>query len=138
MTARHIALPAMALLAAALAAPAAHAQEGISLRDAVAASILSDMARDKQQERDAKRQPYQPAERGSISSAAEARDACSAEIVAEMGGASRIIGTPSARTMATGWEVEGQAGPDGERSSVPFVCSVRNGLVSGTLLRRPD
>lgn len=138
MTARHIALPAILLSTVTLAGPAVHAQEGISVRDAVAASILSDMARDKQQEREAKRQPYQSGERGPIASAAEARDACSTEIVAEIGGGSQIIGTPTARTMATGWEVEGHAGPDGDRASVPFVCSVRNGLVSGTLLRRQD
>lgn len=126
----------LGLVWAAAVPVSASAQEGIDLRSAIAGSILSDMAKDRQAERDAKRQPYLSSDHGPIASAAEARDACATEIIAEVGAEATIIGTPSARTMSTGWEVEGHVSPTGDEGSLPFVCSVRNGLVSGTLVRR--
>lgn len=117
----------------------AFAQTGYDRRQfdrAVDAAILSDISKDRQAERDAKRQPYEPPAHGSIDSAAAARDACAAEALRQAGPAARLIGQPGARTMATGWEVEGELGPTGDASSIPFVCSVRNGSVSGVLLRR--
>ncbi|MGE4431789.1 MAG: hypothetical protein AB7E05_13710 [Sphingobium sp.] len=137
MNANRLALVIVGLFMGASAPMAAAAQEGIDLRTAVAGSILNDLARDKQADRDAKRWPYASSDYGSISSAEQAQDACAAEIVAEVGAGSAVIGTPSARTMSTGWEVEGHVRPTGdEEGALPFVCSVRNGLVSGTLVRR--
>ncbi|OYW88324.1 MAG: hypothetical protein B7Z20_02850 [Sphingobium sp. 32-64-5] len=124
-------------LAGAAAAPAiAFAQEGIDLHSAVAGAILNDASKDRQADRDASRWPYASPGYGPISSAAQARDACAAEIMAEVGAGSAIIGTPSARTMSTGWEVEGHVRPTGDEAALPFVCSVRNGSVSGTLVQR--
>lgn len=84
--------------------------------------------------RDARRQPYLPNDHGSIASAQEAADACSEKALYQAGPASKLTGPAHASTMSTGWEVEGMiAAADGE---IPFVCSVRNGLVSGLMLRK--
>ncbi len=115
---------------------ATSAQEGIDLRSAVAASIVHDIMKDKQAERDARRQPYMSWEQGPIASAEEARHACVTEILAEAGHGAAIAGSPSAHSMSTGWEVEGDIMPPDGGEALPFVCSVRNGLVSGTLIRR--
>lgn len=116
--------------------PAA-AQTGRELRRAADAAIVSDIARDRQAERDARRQPYASPGYGNIRTANGARAACAAKAREEAGRHSMIIGKLVASTMSTGWEVEGQIRPHGEQGSVPFVCSVRNGLVSGVLLN-PD
>jgi hypothetical protein len=120
----------------ALAVPA-HAQDYRDLHRAADAAIASDIARDRQAERDARRQPYASPGYGPIHSAAAARNACAAKARDEAGPGTRVLGRMAASTMSTGWEVEGEVGPfDGQRS-VPFVCSVRNGSVSGILIR-PD
>jgi hypothetical protein len=120
----------------ALAVPA-HAQDYRDLHRAADAAIASDIARDRQAERDARRQPYASPGYGPIHSAAAARNACAAKAREEAGPGTRVLGRMAASTMSTGWEVEGEVGPfDGQRS-VPFVCSVRNGSVSGILIR-PD
>ncbi|MPT48212.1 MAG: hypothetical protein E2598_07290 [Sphingobium sp.] len=119
----------------ALNAPIALAQDRVTIGDVIVGSILSDMAHDRQAVRDARQWPYMSNEKGSIASAAEAQSVCSDEIVAEAGNGAAIIGTPSTRTMATGWEVEGQISIPGDEAR-SFACSVRNGLVSGTLIRR--
>ncbi|MDO7836219.1 hypothetical protein Q4610_14310 [Sphingobium sp. HBC34] len=116
-----------------LASPV-QAQNGIHPRDVVTAAIASDIARDRQAERDATRTPYASPGYGRIGSAAAARDACAAKALQQAGRQAKLIGRPSASSMSTGWEVEGAiALPDG--GDVPFVCSVRNGSVSGVLLR---
>lgn len=103
--------------------------------DVIGAAIASDIAADRQAEREAKRTPYASPGHGPIASAAAARDACAAKALYQAGPGGKLIGRPRADTMATGWEVEGEIGfPDG--GGVPFVCSVRNGSVSGVLLRR--
>ncbi|MGV3769873.1 MAG: hypothetical protein ACO1NM_07575 [Sphingobium phenoxybenzoativorans] len=106
---------------------------GIRTRDAVNAAILSDVSSDRQAEREAKRTPYASPGYGSIRTAKQAADACGADAVSEAGRGSKLIGKPLARTMATGWEVEGHV--DTGDGHVPFVCSVRNGSVSGILLK---
>lgn len=116
--------------------PAA-AQTGRELRRAADAAIVSDIARDRQAEHDARRQPYGSPGYGNIRTANGARTACAAKAREEAGHHSMIIGRLVASTMSTGWEVEGQVRSHGERGSVPFVCSVRNGSVSGVLLN-PD
>lgn len=123
------------LMGGALLANPAMAQNRVTVGDVIVGSILSDWARDRQAIRDARQYPYMSHERGSIASATEAQSACSSEIVAEVGDGAAIIGTPSAVTMSTGWEVKGHVSPAGQ-DALPFVCSVRNGLVSGTLIRR--
>ena len=115
--------------------PHASAQERVTIGDVIVGSILNDMAQDRQAERDAKRWPYMSHERGSIASAAEAERICAREIVAEAGTGSSIAGAPSTRTMATGWEVEGQINIANDQAR-PFSCSVRNGLISATLIQR--
>lgn len=123
----------VALLALGIAGGVGHAQT-ISPRQAIGAAIVSDIVRDRQADRDARRTPYASSGYGSIESAAQAQDACSAKALYQAGAASRLIGQARASTMATGWEVEGAiTSPDGD---IPFVCSVRNGSVSGVLLRR--
>ncbi|MFC3440773.1 hypothetical protein ACFOKF_06090 [Sphingobium rhizovicinum] len=113
----------------------AMAQSGIHPHDVVAAAIASDIAADRQAERDARRAPYVPQGYGPIDTAAAARDACAAKALYQAGPDGRLIGKARASTMSTGWEVEGAIGfPDG--SDMPFVCSVRNGSVSGVLLRK--
>lgn len=111
-----------------------HAQTIIHPRDIVGAAIVSDIARDRQAEREARRYPYASPGQGNIASAGAARDACAAEARQEMGDGARLIGQARARSMATGWEVEGHVGRGGDKT--PFVCSVRNGSVSGLLLRQ--
>lgn len=121
-------------IALAFALPAI-AQSAHDLHRATDAAIMSDIARDRQAERDAKRAPYTSPGFGHVSTAAAARNACAAKAREEAGHGSAVIGRPVARTMSTGWEVEGNVGPVGGMASVPFVCSVRNGSVSGILLQ---
>lgn len=125
----------VATLAFSLAMPV-FAQSTREWRRATDAAIMSDIARDRQAERDAKRTPYASPGYGHISTTTAARNACSAKAREEAGPGSTIIGKPVARTMSTGWEVEGTVKPHGD-ASVPFICSVRNGSVSGILLQ-PD
>ncbi|WP_240334261.1 hypothetical protein [Sphingobium estronivorans] len=115
----------------------AHGQDYRDLHRAADAAIVSDVARNRQADRDAQRQPYASPGYGRIHTAAAARNACIAKAREEAGPGSRVIGRPFASTMATGWEVEGEVGPAGGQRPVPFVCSVRNGSVSGIMLR-PD
>jgi hypothetical protein len=133
-------LPAVAILVPLIAAFPAAAQDGLSHRDlrrATDAAILSDLSEQRRVERAARRQPYIPvATRGSIRTAAAARDACAVKALQQIGHAGIVLGRPDARTMSTGWEVEGEVGHKGDRDSIPFVCSVRNGSVTGILLRR--
>ena len=95
------------------------------------------IARDRQAERDARRQPYVSPGYGPIRTATAARNACAAKAREEAGPGARILGRIAASTMSTGWEVEGEVRPSGDSGAVPFVCSVRNGSVSGVLLQ-PD
>lgn len=129
------------ILGLALAVPAqvqgSQAQDYRDLHRAADAAIASDIARDRQAERDAKRQPYASPGYGPIRTAAAARTACAAKAREEAGRGTAIIGRPFASSMSTGWEVEGQVGPFDGRRSVPFVCSIRNGSVSSILLQ-PD
>lgn len=112
----------------------AYAQLVIRPGDVVAAAIVSDIAADRQAQRDARQTPYASPGYGSIATADAARDACSAKALHQAGASARLIGQAQASTMSTGWEVEGMiAASDGD---TPFVCSVRNGSVSGVLLRR--
>lgn len=107
---------------------------GIGYDDAIDAAILSEISRDRQAERDARRAPY--ASRtgyGPIGSAREAANACGADALDEAGTGAKLLGVPSARTMSTGWEVEGAIDQGGR--SISFVCSVRKGSVTGVLLR---
>lgn len=127
-------LKASFCIALAVAALPAAAQSGRELRRAADAAIVSDIARERQTERDAKRQPYGSPGYGRITSANGARNACAAKAREEAGRGSAIIGRPRASSMSTGWEVEGEVGPYDDLRSVPFVCSVRNGSVSGILL----
>ncbi len=135
---RKTAITAAALFLGMAAGTAAHAQSHGDLHRAVDAAILSDISKDRQAGRDAKRQPYASPGYGPISTAVDARDACSEKARAQAGAGAKIIGTASARTMATGWEVEGQVGPTSDAPSVSFVCSVRNGSVSGILMQRQE
>lgn len=128
-------MTALCLIALGLATPAL-AQDYRDLRRARDAAIASEIARDRQAERDASRQPYVSPGHGAIQTAAAARNACAAKAREEAGRDAAIVGRPMARTMSTGWEVEGQVGPFEGMRSVPFVCSVRNGSVSGILLQR--
>ncbi|KXU31938.1 hypothetical protein A0J57_12790 [Sphingobium sp. 22B] len=114
-----------------------HAQDYRDLRRATDAAIASDIARDRQAERDARRQPYVSPGYGPIQTATAARNACAAKAREEAGPGAKVLGRIAASTMSTGWEVEGEVGPFDGRRSVPFVCSVRNGSVSGILLQ-PD
>ncbi|HKY79892.1 MAG TPA: hypothetical protein VJM09_00285 [Sphingobium sp.] len=122
----------IALLACAL--PAAAQMSDRALRRATNAAIASDIARERQAERDARRTPYASPGQGRIASANGARTACAAKAREEAGRGSAVVGRPDARSMATGWEVEGMVRPQGSGGGVPFVCSVRNGSVSGILL----
>jgi hypothetical protein len=99
----------------------------------VGAAIVSDIVANRQAQRDARQTPYAAPGYGSIATAA-ARDACSQKALYQAGPASRLIGAAHASSMSTGWEVEGAvSSADGD---IPFVCSVRNGSVSGVLLRK--
>ena len=122
----------IALLASSL--PAAAQMSDRDLRRATDAAIASDIARDRQAERDAKRQPYASPGYDRIATANGARLACAAKAREEAGRGAAVIGRPFASTMSTGWEVEGRVGPYGDQRSIPFVCSVRNGSVSGIRL----
>ena len=122
----------VALLASSL--PAIAQISDRDLRRAANAAIASDIARDRQAERDAQRQPYASPGYGRIATANAARQACAAKAREEAGRGAAVIGRPFASTMSTGWEVEGRVGPYGDQRSVPFVCSVRNGSVSGIRL----
>jgi len=108
---------------------------GIRTRDAVNAAILSDVSANRQAERDAKRTPYASPGYGSIRTMKQASDACSADALGQVGRGSKLIGKPYTHSMATGWEVEGEIDPGRGDDHVPFVCSVRNGSVSGVLLK---
>ena len=123
-------------LGLALALPVC-AQDYRDLHRAADAAIASDIARDRQAERDARRQPYVSPGYGPIRTATAARNACAAKAREEAGPGARILGRIAASTMSTGWEVEGEVRPSGDSGAVPFVCSVRNGSVSGILLQ-PD
>lgn len=125
----------MALLAPTF--PAAAQLSDRDLRRATDAAIASDIARDRQAERDARRQPYASTGFGPISTANGAGQACVAKAREEAGPGAIVAGRPFASTMSTGWEVEGRILPRGEQQPVPFVCSVRNGSVSGIRLA-PD
>ncbi|MEJ7927712.1 hypothetical protein WG908_13225 [Sphingobium sp. AN641] len=103
-------------------------------RRAVDAAIISDIAKDRQAERDARRAPYASPGYGSIRTAQAAREACGAEARRDVGGGAKLLGAPVARTMSTGWEVEGDLDVGDGKGALPFVCSVRNGSVSGVLL----
>ncbi|MEQ6334656.1 hypothetical protein [Sphingobium sp. MK2] len=104
-------------------------------RDVIGAAIVSDIARDRQAEREARRQPYATPGYGPIASAAAAGDACAAKARQQAGPNAALVGRPVASSMSTGWEVEGNIGlPDG--GSIPFICSVRNGSVTGIILRQ--
>ncbi|PZU57511.1 MAG: hypothetical protein DI547_12480 [Sphingobium sp.] len=107
---------------------------GVSAHDAVDAAILSDISRSRAADKDAKQAPYATPGYGPIATAKAAREACASDALQEAGGSAKIIGVPRAATMSTGWEVEGRldAGNDGPTG---FVCSVRNGSVSGILLK---
>jgi hypothetical protein len=110
-----------------------HAQIVVVPRHVVGAAIVSDIVADRQAQRDARQTPYAAPGYGSISTAAAARDACAEKALHQAGPSSRLIGSARASTMSTGWEVEGVVGSgDGD---IPFVCSVRNGSVSGILLK---
>lgn len=122
---------AVLCIALVISASPAFAQSGRELRRAADAAIVSDVARERQAERDARRQPYASPGFGRIATATAARQACAAKAREEAGRGSAVIGRPFASTMSTGWEVEGRVGPYGDQRSVPFVCSVRNGSVSG-------
>jgi hypothetical protein len=120
---------AMAMLGAPL-----HAQVVIMPRHVVGAAIVSDIVANRQAQRDARQTPYAAPGYGSIATAAAARDACSQKALYQAGPASRLIGAAHASSMSTGWEVEGAvSSADGD---IPFVCSVRNGSVSGVMLRK--
>lgn len=114
--------------------PAAAQLNDRELRRATDAAIASDIAHDRQAERDAKRQPYASPGFGHITTANGARQACAAKAREEAGRGATVIGRPFATTMSTGWEVEGRVGPYADQRFVPFVCSVRNGSVSGIRL----
>lgn len=128
-----MAMVAGSIMVLGLTIPAA-AQSNRELRRAANAAIVSDIAKDRQAERDAKRQPYSSPGYGNISSARAASAACAAKAREEAGPGAAIIGRSRTSSMSTGWEVEGDVGPYGDLQSVPFVCSVRNGSVSGILI----
>ncbi|MEC3910336.1 hypothetical protein U5A82_07525 [Sphingobium sp. CR2-8] len=110
------------------------AQIVIVPRHVVGAAIVSDIVADRQAQRDARQTPYASPGHGSIATAEAARDACAEKALYQAGPASRLIGPARASSMSTGWEVEGAvSAADGD---IPFVCSVRNGSVSGVLLRK--
>lgn len=111
-----------------------YAQAVIYPRDVVGVAIASDIVRDRQAEREASRYPYASPGYGNITTAGAARDACVAKARQQMGAGAKLIGQASANSMSTGWEIEGEVGTGSD--SAPFVCSVRNGSVSGLLLQR--
>lgn len=100
----------------------------------VHAIIVGDSIADRQAQRDARQTPYAAPGYGPIDTAAAARDACAEKALYQAGPAFKLIGPARASTMSTGWEVEGVLGSS--EGDIPFVCSVRNGSVSGVLLRQ--
>lgn len=122
------------MMAGLLMAAPIHAQTVIPPRDVIGAAIVSDIAKDRQAEREAKRQPYATPGYGPIASAQAAGDACAAKARQQAGPNAALVGRPVTSSMSTGWEVEGQIGlTDG--GTIPFICSVRNGSVTGMILR---
>ncbi|MGE4322335.1 MAG: hypothetical protein AB7E60_04840 [Sphingobium sp.] len=120
----HFALAALAVLAAS-ATPA----------PAQVVGVILDSPDARQAQGEARQRPYfPPVGNPTIFSAAAARDACAEKALDQAGTGAQLLGQPSAQTMSTGWEVHGQVGFPGDGGSVPFVCSVRNGSVSGILL----
>ncbi|MCP1470584.1 hypothetical protein J3E64_002272 [Sphingobium sp. OAS761] len=119
-----------------LVAGPVHAQAVIDPHDVIGAAIASDIVQDRQAQRDARRAPYLPTSYGPIDSADAASRACAAKAGAQAGPGAMLLGPARARSMSTGWEVEGVVGWKNGGERVPFVCSVRNGSVSGILLRR--
>lgn len=103
---------------------------GVDLDTAVDAAILSSVARDREAERNARNQPYASPGYGPIASAASAAEACGRSALDEVAPGAKLSVPPRARTMSTGWEVEGLIATGGS-GTVPFICSVRNGSVSG-------
>jgi hypothetical protein len=144
MQARHQKIIGLAMLLAAATpgaaqygngGPSRNGGSGIGTRDAVNAAILNDVSRDRQADRDARQQPYATPGYGPIASAKAARDACAKDALEEAGPSSKLSGVPRASTMSTGWEVEGWIKPADGGDQFSFVCSVRNGSVSGVTLR---
>ncbi len=70
----------------------AHAQDYRDLRRATDAAIASDIARDRQAERDARRQPYVSPGYGPIQTATAARNACAAKAREEAGPGAKVLG----------------------------------------------
>jgi len=103
---------------------------GVNMDTAVDAAILSSVARDREAERNARNQPYASPGYGPIASAASAAEACGRSALDEVAPGAKLTGTPRARTMSTGWEVDGVIAT-GNSGTLPFICSVRNGSVSG-------
>lgn len=132
----------LATVGAVMLLPAAHAQNypntsGVSTQDAVDALILDELSQQQKERRAAERQPYAGHRAmGSISTAAQARKACASEALAEAGEGVKLAGKPVVHSMSTGWEVEGGLDAGTEGGPTSFVCSVRNGSVTGILLRR--
>lgn len=125
----------MMLAAASAPGMAQTADDARAYRQMIGASIVSDIVRERQADRDAQRYPYATADMGDIRSAAQASAACGAEAVIEAGQGARLAGQPVAASMATGWEVEGHVSAAADGRTTPFICSVRNGSVSGLLLK---
>lgn len=125
------------LTAAALAPSVAHAERyDLDIRkynQVIRAIILDDIIGQEQARRDAARYPYASAGYGPIADIRTARDACAADVLNQLGQGVSLSGVPQARPMATGWEVEG--GLTGTSQGDSFVCSVRNGSVSGVIIR---
>jgi len=123
------------MMAGLLMAAPIHAQTVIPPRDVIGAAIVSDIAKDRQAEREAKRQPYATPGYGPIASAKAGGEACAAKARQQAGSNAALVGRPVTSSMSTGWEVEGQIGlTDG--GTIPFICSIRNGSVTGILLRQ--
>lgn len=106
---------------------------GVNIDRAVSAAILSDVARDRQAERDARQRPYASPGYGPIDTAGDAALACADSALQQAEPSASIAGKPIARQMATGWEVEGGIKREGSEP-LPFICSVRNGFVSAVKL----
>lgn len=114
---------------------------GVTMHDAVGAAILSDVAAQRQAEREARRQPYgspsgYASSGGIIRTTKGARLACGREAAGELGPGGRVAGIPAVRTMASGWEVAGDVRIGKAGALVPFICSVREGAVTGVVLQR--
>ncbi len=121
MKTRYIALATLSLVAA----PAT----------AQVVGVILDSPSERQAQRDARRAPYASPGYGNITTATGAREACAAKALGQAGPEAIIIGTPRASTMSTDWEVYGDVGYRTGSGGTSFVCSVRNGSISGVLLR---